>query len=269
MKAATDPDLPGDALAAPILQTLHVTQRFGGLLAVDDVSLRIGAGEVVGLIGPNGAGKSTLFDVLAGERRPSSGRVLLKGRPVEREAAQRRIERGLGRTFQIPRPFAALSLLENVMLGAQRHPGERLWANLVWPARVAAAERRARARALEILAFLDLAPLAREPARVLSGGQRKLLELARVLMAQPAVVLLDEPAAGVHPALLQTIVARLAELAREGLTVVVIEHHLGLIAELCGRVVVMAEGRVLCAGTPRQVLCDPRVAQAYLGSATL
>ena len=265
MKVATVPVSAAPAAAASILEAVHVTQRFGGLVAVNDVSLSIAAGEVLGLIGPNGAGKSTLFDVLAGERPPSAGPVLLRGQSVERQPAEARLGAGLGRTFQIPRPFAALSLLENVMLGAPRHPGERLWPNLLASGRVAAAERLARGRAMEILSFLDLAPLAREPARVLSGGQRKLLELARVLMAEPAVVLLDEPAAGVHPALLETIIARLATLARGGLAVLVIEHHLGLIAELCGRAVVMAEGRVLCSGTPAEVLADPRVAEAYVG----
>jgi branched-chain amino acid transport system ATP-binding protein len=265
MKVAIDPVPAAPAASAPILEAVHVTQRFGGLVAVDDVSLSIAAGEVLGLIGPNGAGKSTLFDVLAGERRPSGGQVLLRGKPVQRQAAEARLAGGLGRTFQIPRPFAALSLLENVMLGATGHPGERLWPNLLAPGRVAAAERAARGRALEILAFLGLERLAREPARVLSGGQRKLLELARVLMAEPAVVLLDEPAAGVHPALMETIGERLATLARGGLAVLVIEHHLGLIAELCGRAVVMVEGRVLCSGTPAAVLADPRVAEAYIG----
>ncbi len=265
MKAATDPVPPTAAAPAPILEAIRVSRRFGGLVAVDEVSLSIAAGEVVGLIGPNGAGKSTLFDVLAGERQPSAGQVLLRGRRVEREPAEARLAGGLGRTFQIPRPFGALSVLENVMLGAAHHPGERLWPNLFAPTRVAAAERAARARALEILAFLGLEALAKEPARVLSGGQRKLLELARVLMAEPAVVLLDEPAAGVHPTLMQTIVERLATLARGGLAVLLIEHHLGLIAELCARAVVMAEGRVLCVGTPAAVLADARVAEAYVG----
>jgi len=234
-------------------------------VAVEDVSLAIQPGEIVGLIGPNGAGKSTLFDVLAGERGPSAGEVLLRGQRVDREPAELRLARGLGRTFQIPRPFAALSLVENVMLGARAHPGERLWPNLLAGRRVASAERIALERALGILDFLDLGPLAREPARVLSGGQRKLLELARVLMASPAVVLLDEPAAGVHPALVGTIGQRLATLAADGLAVLIIEHHLGLIRDLCARAVVMAEGRVLCTGTPAEVLADPRVAEAYVG----
>ena len=265
MKAARDTSTPPAASFGPVLEARAVTRRFGGLVAVDAVSLAIRPGEIVGLIGPNGAGKSTLFDVLAGERPPSAGEVLLQGRRVDRQPAAARLARGLGRTFQIPRPFAALSLVENVMLGARDHPGERLWPNLLAAARVAAAERAAEQRALGILEFLDLAALARQPARVLSGGQRKLLELARVLMAEPAVVLLDEPAAGVHPSLVATIGARLATLAAGGLAVLIIEHHLGLIRELCARAVVMAEGRVLCMGTPAEVLADPRVAEAYVG----
>jgi branched-chain amino acid transport system ATP-binding protein len=265
MKAARESSPPPATTSSPVLEARGVTRRFGGLVAVDTVSLAIHPGEIVGLIGPNGAGKSTLFDVLAGERVPSAGDVLLQGVRVEQEPADRRLARGLGRTFQIPRPFGALSLVENVMLGAARHPGERLWPNLLAGRRVAAAERAALERALGILDFLDLGTLAREPARVLSGGQRKLLELARVLMAAPAVVLLDEPAAGVHPALVGTIGERLATLARDGLAVLIIEHHLGLIRDLCARAVVMAEGRVLCAGTPAEVLADPRVAEAYVG----
>jgi branched-chain amino acid transport system ATP-binding protein len=253
------------AHAAPVLEAVRISRRFGGLLAVDDVSLSVAPGEILGLIGPNGAGKSTLFDVLAGARRPTAGGVRLRGRHVEREGAESRLARGLGRTFQIPRPFAALSLLENVMLGARDHPGERLWPNWLLPGRVAAAERDAERRARGILEFLDLAALAAQPARVLSGGQRKLLELARVLMAAPSVVLLDEPAAGVHPALVASIAGKLRALAADGLAVLIIEHHLGLIEDLCDRVVVMAQGRVLCEGTPAAVLADPRVADAYVG----
>lgn len=250
---------------APVLEAEHLCRQFGGMRAVDDVSLCIRPGEVVGIIGPNGAGKSTLFDLLAGAQRPDAGTIRLRGRPVEREGAQRRLAAGLGRTFQIPRPFMALSLLENVLLGERESPGERVWPNWFAPARVAAAERAAASRAREVLHFLDLGALALEPARVLSGGQRKLLELARVLMAAPAVVLLDEPAAGVHPALVAAIGSKLRRLAAEGLAVVIIEHHLGLIESLCSRVIVMAEGRVLCEGTPAEVLADARVAEAYVG----
>jgi len=253
-------------LSPPALQAVAVSQRFGGATALDDVSLAIGAGDLTALIGPNGAGKSTLFDILAGDRRPTAGEVLLHGRDVTRAASHRHLAGGLGRTFQIPRPFAAMTLVENVMIGAQRHPGERILPNWFAPRLVAAHEREVHARAMELLDFVSLAPLARQPARVLSGGQRKLLELARVLMARPRVVLLDEPAAGVAPALLEVLIARIAELNEQGTSFLVIEHNMDMVAALCRRVLVLAAGRILCDGTPHEVTRDPRVIAAYLGS---
>ncbi len=239
--------------------------RFGGVNVLDAVSLSLAAGDMSGLIGPNGAGKTTLFDILAGERRPTSGRVFLSGKPVEHAAAHTRLRAGMGRTFQIPRPFAALSVLENVMLGCQEHAGERLWANWFAARRVAHIESDARTRALEILEFVTLAKLAHQPAGVLSGGQRKLLELARVLMAEPRLILLDEPAAGVNPALLEVIVERIAALNRRGITFLIVEHNMDVIAQLCRRVFVMAGGSVLCEGAPQEVTRDARVIDAYLG----
>jgi branched-chain amino acid transport system ATP-binding protein len=248
-----------------VLEAIGICQRFGGAVAVDGVSLAVRRGQIAGLIGPNGAGKTTLFDILAGDRRPSEGGVRLQGIPVQQESASARLGRGLGRTFQIPRPFAELSVVENVMLGCQGHPGEAVWPNWLAGGRVARAERETYERAMELLEFVTLAPLAREPARVLSGGQRKLLELARVLLAKPVIVLLDEPAAGVHPALLETIAARIAALNETGMTFLIIEHNLDLIAQLCRHVYVMAEGRLLCEGSPDGVVRDPRVIEAYVG----
>ena len=248
-----------------ILEAVAVTQRFGEALAVDGVSLAIAGGEIAGLIGPNGAGKTTLFDILAGDRRPTAGAVRLNGRAVERKPADARLAAGLGRTFQIPRPFGALTVAENVMLGRQGHPGERVWPNWLASARVQRAERETYERAMELLELVTLAPLAQEPARNLSGGQRKLLELARVLIAEPAIVLLDEPSAGVHPALLETIAARVAALNAAGMTFLIIEHNLELVARLCSHVYVMAAGRLLCEGTPSEVVRDARVIEAYVG----
>ena len=249
----------------PVLAASGLVTAYSGLRAVDDVSLQVPRGEVLGVIGPNGAGKSTLFNLLAGERIPSQGRIELCGHRVEREPASQRLARGLGRTFQIPRPFLGLSVLENVMLGTQRHPGEGLFANLFAPRAVEARERVCRDQAMAWLDFMTLTPLARQPARVLSIGQRKLLELARVLMALPHVVLLDEPMAGVHPALVETLGERIATLAAQGTTFLIVEHQLSLIASLCDRVLVMANGRVLLEGAPAAVLADPAVAEAYLG----
>jgi branched-chain amino acid transport system ATP-binding protein len=240
--------------------------RFGGFEALDNVSLCIGQGDLSGLIGPNGAGKSTLFDILAGERRPTAGQVYLCGRAVGGRPAYTRLAAGLGRTFQIPHPFSAMSVVENVMLGCQDHAGERFWPNWIARRRIARIEAAAFARAMEMLDFVSLAKHAEQPARILSGGQRKLLELARVLMAEPSLILLDEPAAGVNPVLLEVIIERIAALNRRGITFLIVEHNMELIARLCRHVYVMVAGRKLCEGTPLEVTRDPRVIDAYLGA---
>jgi branched-chain amino acid transport system ATP-binding protein len=251
----------------PILRADKVCMRFGGFNALDAVSLSLSAGDLSGLIGPNGAGKSTLFDILAGVRAPTSGQVFMRGRPLHRQAPHTRLTAGLGRTFQIPRPFAAMSVVENVMLGQQDHAGERVWPNWLARKRVARIEADAFGRAMEILKFVTLAGHAHEPAGILSGGQRKLLELARVLMAEPALILLDEPAAGVNPALLEVIIERVAVLNERDITFLIVEHNMDLVARLCRHVHVMAAGRNLCEGTPLAVVRDPRVIDAYLGGA--
>ncbi len=248
-----------------LLTARSVAKHFGGVAAVDGVSLAVRRGEIVGLIGPNGAGKTTMFDMLAGDLMPTSGEILLNGRAIHRDPADRRIGAGLARTFQIPRPFAGMSLVENVMLGRQRQTGEAIWPNWLMPGRVAREERETYARAMDLLQFVTLGALAREPARVLSGGQRKLLELARVLIADPQIVLLDEPAAGVNPSLLEIIIERIADLNRSGLTFLIIEHNMDLIARLCRHVFVMAAGKLLTEGTPEAVVGEPRVIEAYLG----
>ena len=255
----------GSAPAPPLLEALNVIKRFGGVAAVDGLSLSVNPGEIVGLIGPNGAGKTTMFDLLAGSQAPSEGTIRLSGQPIEALPAHRRLRLGLGRTFQIPRPFPAMSVVENVMLGAQAQAGEAMWINLLLPGRVAGQERAVHAEAIDLLGFVGLGHLAREPARVLSGGQRKLLELARVLIAKPKLLLLDEPAAGVNPTLLDLIIERVVAIRERGVTIVLIEHNMDMVARLCSRVLVMAAGRLLCEGTPQSVVRDPRVIKAYLG----
>ncbi len=241
--------------------------HFGGVKVLNAVSLALAAGDLSGLIGPNGAGKSTFFDVLAGARRPTCGQVFMRGKEIEMCAAHTRLPMGMGRTFQIPHPFATLSVLENAMLGCQRHPGEGILANWFTYERVVRFETAAQARAMEILEFVTLAKHAHQPAGILSGGQRKLLELARVLMAEPAVILLDEPAAGVNPALLDVIMERIAVLNGRGMTFLIVEHNMDLIARLCRHVFVMSAGTVLCEGKPDEVARDGRVIDAYLGGA--
>ncbi|NTJ67729.1 ABC transporter ATP-binding protein [Agrobacterium rhizogenes] len=253
--------------ARPVLTARNVVRRFGGLVAVNDVSFHVRQGEILGLIGPNGAGKTTMFDLLAGSVAPSSGDIVLNGAEVAGEAAHRRIGRGLGRTFQIPRPFPNLTLLDNVMLSAQDQAGERLLSNFLQPWKVAAQEKVAHAKAMDLLELVHLTRLAHEPARVLSGGQRKLLELARVMMADPALILLDEPAAGVNATLLETIIDRIRDINQRGVTFLLIEHNIDMVTRLCHRVLVMASGQLLCEGTPEEVARDPRVIEAYLGGA--
>jgi branched-chain amino acid transport system ATP-binding protein len=248
-----------------MLRIENVARRFGANRAVDGVSLSVARGSITGLIGPNGAGKTTLFNLVAGALAPHQGRIELDGVRIDHEPAERRIARGLARTFQIPRPFKAMSVLDTVLAAGQGQRGEHMLPNWLAPRAVARQERALAERARECLAFLTLATLADRPAGILSGGQRKLLELARVLMAEPKLVLLDEPAAGVAPPLLETIMQRVQALKAAGTTFLVIEHHMPLIALLCGTVHVMAAGRLLASGTPAQVVADPRVQDAYLG----
>jgi branched-chain amino acid transport system ATP-binding protein len=251
--------------ATAVVEAAGVVKAFGGLRAVDGMSLSLAHGEMVALIGPNGAGKTTMFNLIAGSLRPDAGSIRVDGVDVQGEGPDRRIGRGVGRTFQIPRPFADMSVLENVLAGAQAQLGESMWMNFLAPGRVAAQERAAVEKARELLAFVTLDRLALEPARVLSGGQRKLLELARILMADPRVILLDEPAAGVNPVLLDLLIDRIVALNADGKTILLIEHNMDMVARLCGRAVVMAAGRLLAEGPPAEIARDPAVVAAYLG----
>ena len=258
---------PIDEPAASAIEAQAVTRRFGGLKAVDGMSVALRRGELLGLIGPNGAGKTTLFNLLAGSLRPTAGHIRIGNREVSRDGPERRIAYGVGRTFQIPRPFPEMTVLENVLTGGQGQAGERAWMNFLRPGKVAAQEKSAIEKARALLDFVTLSALEGEPARVLSGGQRKLLELARVLMADPDILLLDEPAAGVNPALLEFIIERVIELNAGGKSILVIEHNMEMVARLCGRVVVMAAGRHLTEGTPAEIARNPAVIEAYLGDA--
>ncbi|MDE1950362.1 MAG: ABC transporter ATP-binding protein [Burkholderiales bacterium] len=250
---------------ADLLVVDEVSKAFGGHHAVERVSFALAAGAIGGLIGPNGAGKTTLFNCLTGFMKPSGGRITLDGRAIAGLAPCDVFNAGLARTFQIPRPFPAMSVLENVMLAPRGQIGERFWANWFQPARVAAQERQTREAARHWLDFVGLAALEAEPARILSGGQRKLLELARVMVAGPKLVLLDEPGAGVNPALLDRIVDRIATLNAQGTSFLVIEHNMDLVASLCHPVMVMADGELLMSGAAAEVLSDEAVIQAYLG----
>ena len=248
-----------------MLALRNVTKDFGGLRAVDDVSFTIARGTISGLIGPNGAGKSTLFNVLAGALRPSGGRVVFDGERIDQLPNYRICSKGLMRTFQIPRPFGGMTVLENLMLVPSRQTGERFWNTWFRGAVVRAEERRIRDKARDILEFIGLVRLADEPARILSGGQLKLVEIGRALMADPKMVLLDEPGAGVNPTLLGQIIERIVTLNERGITFLIIEHNMDLVMNLCRPVIVMAAGKLLMEGEPRAVQSDPRVLDAYLG----
>ena len=248
-----------------MLETQDVTVSFGALRAVDGVSLSIPADAIAALIGPNGAGKTTLFNALAGAIRPQSGAIRFAGARIDGLKPHRVFAHGIARTFQIPRPFAELSVIENLMTVPPHQAGETFWRNWLSPGRVRAEEARLRDKAEEILAFVSLRPLALAPARTLSGGQLKLLELARALMADPRFILLDEPAAGVNAALLETIVERIRALNARGIGFLVIEHNIDLVTRLCHPIVVMAQGKVIVTGDAAAVRADPRVIDAYLG----
>ena len=248
-----------------MLEVRSVSKRFGGATAVADASLNVAAGEIAGLIGPNGAGKTTLFNLVAGSLRPNAGEIRFDGVSITEERPHRRLRRGVGRTFQIPRPFAGMTVLENLLAAAQNQSGERMLANWFLAANVARQERASVEKAMALLDFLGLASLAREPAQVLSGGQRKLLELGRVLMADPRLILLDEPGAGVNPTLLDTIIERIADINRRGVSFLIIEHNMDLVARLCWHVFVMSAGRMLFEGTPAAAVKEPAVIDAYLG----
>src|SRR5271170_311675 len=242
-----------------------ITKNFGGHQAVNQVSFSLKAGSIGALIGPNGAGKTTLFNCLAGLLKPT-GKVLLDGRSISGLGSCDVFAAGLARTFQIPRPFPEMSVLDNVMVAATGQAGERFWTNWLQPKLVSRQERQSREAARYWLSFVGLSELEQKPARILSGGQRKLLELARVMVSKPKLVLLDEPGAGVNPVLLDQMVDKVAALNAEGTTFLIIEHNMDLVASLCNPVMVMAQGRLLMSGDAASVLNDPRVIEAYLGN---
>jgi branched-chain amino acid transport system ATP-binding protein len=250
-----------------VIAVADLVTSFGSLRAVDGVSFSLEPGSITGLIGPNGAGKTTLFNTIAGVLRPTSGAITLGGARVDGLPPDRLYQRGVARTFQIPRPFAAMTVLENVMLAAPGQAGERFWQNWLRRGFVRRDERALSARAMEALAFTNLDRLAAAPARTLSGGQHKLLELARILLAEPKVILLDEPAAGVTPALMETLVEKIVALNRRGITFLIIEHNMDLVMSICRPILVMAQGKLIMQGDADAVRADPRVIDAYLGGA--
>ena len=251
------------------MSLLDVTDLRGGYAAADEIvrgaALRIEPGEIVALIGPNGAGKTTLFNVVSGLVPPDAGSIRFDGREIAGKAPDVVSRGGLVRTFQVARGFPKLSVFQHLMLYGRDQPGESLWQAIVGTRGAREREAALAERAWEIARFLKLDHLIDNPATALSGGQKKRLESGRALMAEPKLVLLDEPTAGVNPTLQNEIGERLLELPRRGITVLLIEHDMGFIAQLCDPVIVMAEGQVLTQGSFETVRADHRVREAYLG----
>jgi neutral amino acid transport system ATP-binding protein len=258
---------PGASTSEPILAVEAVAKGFGGLRAVDGASFTVSAGSITALIGPNGAGKTTLFDLISGYERPDKGAVRFEGRRIDGLASHRIARRGLVRTFQLTRIFAAMSVRDNMLVGAQRQAGESLPRLVLGPRIVKRAEEAARARADALMRSFALDRKADEYAGSLSGGQRKLLEFARALMAEPRLVLLDEPMAGVNRALGSTLLDEVERLRREErMTFLFIEHDIDIVMRRADTVIAMADGAVIAEGPPALIRRDPRLIDAYLGS---
>jgi branched-chain amino acid transport system ATP-binding protein len=249
-----------------MLEVRDLVKTFGGLIVLSHCSLQVRRGTITGLIGPNGAGKTTLFNVLTGFYKPDSGQVSLKGQDITGLAPHQIFRHGICRTFQIPREFRDMTVLENLMLIPSGQCGERLRYPWFRPTLVRQQEAKIRDKALEVLAAVRLIGLRDEYARTLSGGQKKLLELARTMMAEPELLLLDEPGAGVNPTLMDELAGYILHLAGDrGVTILLIEHDMDLVMRLCDPVIVLSEGRPLVEGSFETVTKDPRVLAAYLG----
>jgi ABC-type branched-subunit amino acid transport system ATPase component len=248
-----------------LLEIKDLTKSFFGAHALRGASFNAEQGCITGLIGPNGAGKTTLFNVVSGVMRADGGTVLFDGRNITNLRPDEITRAGLMRTFQIARGFPRLTVLENLMLYAPGNPGETL-VGAIWRGSDArASEAAIREEALRVAKRLDLTRVIDNYASDLSGGQKKLLEIGRAIMAKPKMILLDEPAAGVNPSLTRIIAGHIRELAREGTSFLIIEHDMMLVRELCDPVIVMAEGRDFVAGSFAEVTADARVQEAYLG----
>ncbi|WP_210484021.1 ABC transporter ATP-binding protein [Microvirga antarctica] len=252
-------------MSNPILQVRDLARSFGALRAVDGINLSVQPATMTGLIGPNGAGKSTLFGLIAGALKPDTGEIVFADHRIDGLSPDRIFRTGLARTFQIPRPFPKMTVLDNVMLAALDQAGEKFWNNWFALGTVRKQEKLIRDRAMEVLGFTGLAAKVNDFAGQLSGGQQKLLELARVLMTDPQLILLDEPAAGVNPALLDTLIDKIIALHARGVGFLIIEHNMDMVMSICNPIVVMAQGRVIFEGDADGVRADQRVLDAYLG----
>jgi branched-chain amino acid transport system ATP-binding protein len=256
---------PGCQKVDPILVADNVSRQFGGLTAVNVAHLEIPRGKITALIGPNGAGKTTLFNLLTGFDKPTTGSWRFEGKNLAGVASYKVARLGMIRTFQLTKSLSMLSVIENMRLGAQKQAGERFLTALIRPL-WRAAENRITEQAEELLKRFKLDTKRDDFAASLSGGQRKLLEMARALMAEPKLVMLDEPMAGVNPALTQSLLDHIKDLKSSGTTVLFVEHDMHMVRHISDWVIVMAEGRIVAEGPPAQVMKDQAVIDAYLGA---
>ncbi|MFW5973850.1 MAG: ABC transporter ATP-binding protein [Natrialbaceae archaeon] len=262
-----DPEIGDDAGRYAPLEVEGLRKEFGGITAVDDVSFDVEKGSLTGLIGPNGAGKSTTFNLITGMLEPDEGTVRFNGEDVTGLEPHDIAKQGLARTFQIARELEEMTVLENMMLAPKGQVGESLWRSVMPITRGAVREQETEQleRVWEVLDFFEIDHLADEYAGNLSGGQRKLLEMARALLTDPDVLLLDEPFAGVNPTLEKRLLEHIHELRDRGYTFLIVEHDMDLIMNNCERVIVMHQGRILKDGTPAEIKESEEVIEAYLG----
>lgn len=249
------------------LNVNHVSISYGGFRAVSDASLVVPEGGLVGLIGPNGAGKSTLFSAISGLITPDSGSISYRGTSLERLSPVGRAKLGLGRTFQVPKEFADLTVRENLLAAIPDQIGERLWAVVGLRRKVAAAEAANRETVERTLAEFGLEAVADNPAANLSGGQKKLLELARIWLTGPSMLLLDEPFSGVNPVMIESISGHIRRLNGLGVSCLIVEHNIPALVRLVAQLHAMDRGRTIMSGAPDEVLAHPMVREAYLGHA--
>jgi ABC-type branched-subunit amino acid transport system ATPase component len=259
------PPEPGAPKQDPILKAEGVRRAFGGLVAVDVAHLEVQRGTITALIGPNGAGKTTFFNLLTGFDRPSRGEWVFDGRRADRMRSYQVARAGMVRTFQLTKALTRMTVMDNMLIGAGDQLGERFWAGLI-PPLWKAQEAANRAKAMELLERFKLVDKREDYAGELSGGQRKLLEMARALMLDPKMVMLDEPMAGVNPALKQSLLEHIKDLREDGMTVLFVEHDMDMVHEIADWVAVMAAGQLITEGTPDQISADRRVIDAYLGA---